>query len=403
MFREEFRKIWRPGMIFVLIVLGFIYYTMFLEFYIRYFPNGPHYEGVFYVARQMKETYGTSLSEKEMAEFETGIPLLQKEADRYVENSETGKKYGLKTYEQYAEFRKNVYDGNFGTNEAADLNEIYTDCMIMDNCLQGEDTDNIEGRLYAACLFEAQYHQAEKYGTYQTEEGYSPKELEHARKLFFGPDKKWQNILPEEIPRVTGTYAGLLLVWICLSVCLLLSPLAVHDRMAGMHVLQYSSRHGRKIYKSQFAAVMASAFLLVTANLILFGGIFAVHGTSAFFPCRMYSFMGTQYCWPEWTHGTWCLMLVLNCYLTAAGAAGMVFFLSDRSTNYIGMMLKILPLFVIFAILCPKIMEHAFYFENKLYQFTGIPHIELICAAAVSAAGAVLCWYGSLRAEKESV
>ena len=32
MFREEFRKIWRPGMIFVLIVLGFIYYTMFLEF-----------------------------------------------------------------------------------------------------------------------------------------------------------------------------------------------------------------------------------------------------------------------------------------------------------------------------------------------------------------------------------
>ena len=123
MFREEFRKIWRPGMIFVLIVLGFIYYTMFLEFYIRYFPNGPHYEGEFYVARQMKETYGTSLSEKEMAEFETGIPLLQKEADRYVESSETGKKYGLKTYEQYAEFRKNVYDGISGTNKAADLKE----------------------------------------------------------------------------------------------------------------------------------------------------------------------------------------------------------------------------------------------------------------------------------------
>ena len=46
MIREELKKIWRPKMVLILIFLGFVFYTMFLEFYIRYFPNGPQAMGV---------------------------------------------------------------------------------------------------------------------------------------------------------------------------------------------------------------------------------------------------------------------------------------------------------------------------------------------------------------------
>ena len=45
MLKEEMKKIWRPGILAVLILLGFVYYTMYLEFYIQYFPNGPEYKG----------------------------------------------------------------------------------------------------------------------------------------------------------------------------------------------------------------------------------------------------------------------------------------------------------------------------------------------------------------------
>lgn len=402
MIKEELRKIWRPGMLMVLIVMGAVYYMMFMEFYIRFFPNGPHYEGEFDTARQMKEAYGTSISEEEMADFVTCIPLLQKEADRYVADSEAGRRYGLKTYEQYGEFRQKIYEDIGAGEQAADKNENYADCMILDNYLQSEATDNIEGRLYAACLFEAEYRRAQELEAEWEGEEYSRKEQEHARQLFFGKDKKWQNILPWEVIQAAGAYGGRLLVWVCLSVCLLLSPLMVHDRMAGMRPLQYSSRHGRKIYRSQLAAVMLSAFLLTTVNIVLFGGIFASNGTAVFFPCRMYSFMGTQYSWPDWTHGTWCLALAVMCYLTAAGTAGAVFFLSKSSTNYVGMMLKMVPLFIALAVLCPKMTEDAFYYQNELYRYTGIPYIEFICAAALTAAGAFLCWYGAGTVRKES-
>lgn len=403
MLKEELKKIWRPGMVLALVLLGSIYYTMFLHFYIQYFPNGSQYEGMFEVAKQMLKTYGTSLSESEMAEFESGIPLLQKEADRYVAESETGRKYGLKTYEQYSRFWQKVLQEAAESKEGADRKKEYADAMILGNYLQGEGTDNIEGRLSASSLFAAQYDAEKNCRDIQPGISYTKKEREHAKQAFFGSGEAWQNILPPEVPQAAGCYAGRLLVWICLSVCLMLSPLSVRDRMSRMMPLQYSSRCGRKIYKSQLAAVMLSAILLTTASIALFGAIFAVNGTSVFFPCRMYSFMSGAFCWPQWTHGTWCLVLAAMCYLTAAGTAGTVFFLARGCGNYIGMMLKVVPLFVAMAVLCPKIMEDAFYYQNELYQYTKLPYSELICAAAVFAAGVLLCLIGSRRVKKETV
>ena len=37
----ELRKIWRPGILVAILLLGAVYYWMFPEFYIEYFCNGP--------------------------------------------------------------------------------------------------------------------------------------------------------------------------------------------------------------------------------------------------------------------------------------------------------------------------------------------------------------------------
>ena len=74
-------------------------------------------------------------------------------------------------------------------------------------------------------------------------------------------------------------------------------------------------------------------------------------------------------------------------YLVAFGTAGLVFFLSHKSGNYIIMMLRVVPLGIFLAIFCPKLMENALYFNNPLYRFSGIAYVELLVAGVVFLVG----------------
>ncbi|MBD5555654.1 MAG: hypothetical protein HDQ95_10045 [Roseburia sp.] len=391
MLREELKKIWRPGMILLLVFLGCVFYSMFLEFYIRYFPNGPHAVGVFQVGAELVERYGTSLSKEEAAELEQELPKLYERADMYVKGFELAKKYGLSTYEEYLNFCNDTVEA-LADGEAADLNEAYADSQIIDNYLISEETGNISGRIYGTeCLLRF-YHTFLELGPEAVDRiSNSEREHENAEKMLFGEDKLWQNILPDQVPEVASTYLGYLLVWMCLSVCLLLSPLQVHDRMSRMRALQYSSKRGRSIFLTQFYAVMLSAFLLTTGNLVLFGGIFATNGTDVFASCRMFSFASSGGCWPNWTYKGWWVALILLCYLVAMGTAAISFFLSGYSSHYIAMLLKLIPVFTVVAILSPMILYRAFYYGNMLYHMTGVPYVEAGAAGVIFAAGVALC------------
>lgn len=400
MIREEMKKIWRPGMVLALLFLGFVYDTLFLSYYIREWPLDQEDTGMVEVCRDLVRAYGTDLSEEEFMEFEAAIPILHKTADRYISESSYGKKHGLRTYEQYAAFCKKAVEEAAQQGTFADQEENYADAMRMHSYLLSEETGRIEGRLYAASLLQQTYRSKSEYNKDLWEnsgDGYSQKELEHIKTAYYGADQMWQNILPPGLPQVAGRFAGYLLIFICICVCLLLSPLLVRDRISRMQPLQYSSRRGRNIYYCQSAAVMLSAFLVTTAGLAIYGGLFLGHGTSVFFPCRMYSFTMTQFCWPDWTHGTWCLMLLVLCYLTAFGTAGIVFFLSQGSRNYISMLLRVIPLAAALAVFCPKLTENAFYSRNPLYQYSGIPYSELLCAGILFLTGLVLWIFGALR------
>lgn len=393
MLKEELKKIWRPGMVLLLVLLGYVYYIMFLEFYIKYFPNGPHAAGIFQVAAELVEQYGTSLSAEEAAEWEQELPKMYERADLYVKGFEPAKKYGLSTYEEYLNFCNDTVEA-LGNGEAADLNEAYADSRIIENYLTGDETENIGGRIYGAECLLGFYHVFMEFGpeaVSRLDRSLSIREYEHAEKMLFGEDKLWQNILPDEVPETVSTYLGYLLVWMCLSVCLLLSPLQVHDRMSRMKALQYSSKKGRGIFMTQFYAVMLSAFLLTTGNLALFGGIFATNGTGVFASCRMFSFASTGGCWQNWTYKGWCAALIVLCYLVTMGTAAISFFLSGYSSNYIAMLLKLIPVFTVTAFLSPAILYRAFYYGNMIYRMTGVPYVEAVIAGVIFAAGAALC------------
>lgn len=400
MIREELKKIWKLKMVFILIFLGFVFYTMFLEFHIQHFPNGPQSMGVFDISKDMVEKYGTSLSLEEIEKVKRTVPELYQEADRYLQELDLAKKHGIASYQEYLDFSQASLE-TVRQSEAADQNADYADLMRIQNYLTSPETENIGGRIYGVesllQKYEMEKNKIEFYrNSSETKRQiggskYSKKEWEQIGNAFYNETEDWQNILPDEVVEVTAFYLSYLLVWICLSICILISPLLVSDRMSRMRSIQYSSKRGRKLIQIQFQAVMLSAFLLTTLNLVLFGGIFMTNGTKAFFLCRMYSFAGITYCWTNWTYGTWCLLLIGLSYLVAMGTAGIVFFLSRYSTNYIGMLLKLVPLFVVTAILCLQLLYQAFYYNNTLYRITQIPYMEGITAIGLFLVGIGLC------------
>lgn len=393
MLKEEMKKIWRPGILAVLLLFGFVFYTMYLEFYIKYFPNGPEYQGIYQVAVDWVERFGTTLEPEEEAEAAGEIPALESEALGYLSANPVAQKYGLTSYEEYEQFYSRSVLEVEGEMSAF-MQERYADAMLLSNYLSGEETKNVQGRIYATRLYTQMYELWEQEGVNFKDkdymERYTPGEYAHAADSFFGADNAWRNIMPPELPEAFSTYFGYLLIWICVSCCLLLSPVPVRDRMRSMRPLQWSSRHGRNILRTQFAAAMLSGAALTTVNILIFGGLFMTHGIQTFFGCRIFSFMHTGFSWINPTFGIWCLLMVLLTYLTAMGISAIAFFLSLHSTNYVAMLLKMIPLVILTAMICPPLLTRLFYYGNSLYQLTSVPGVEGITALLILAAGLVL-------------
>lgn len=409
MLREELKKIWRPGILIAIVFFGVVFYWMFLQFSISYFPNGPYNEELFRIASEMVDTYGTSLEAEAFEEFAATLSELEAEADEYILANAVAQEYGITNYTEYLAFSEEANEITRYSEDKNDPAQIkYAAYRIILNYLTSSETNNIHGRIFATEMYVSEYKYWQANGvdilsrsklSINTE-----KEYENAKELFFGTDNTWQNIMPSEIVQTTGTYFSYLLVWMVLSLCILLSPVLVRDRMHKMRPIQWSSRRGRGILKAQSAAVMLSTFALTSINLLIFGSLFLTNGTAVFAECKMFSFMMTTgYSWLNWSYGTWCVVLIVICYLVSIGVSGAVLFLSNYSGNYITMLLKLIPLFVAIAIVSTKLIDYAFYYNNALYMLTNIPMIECAITAIILVVGIMMSVISIVRSKKKDL
>ena len=394
---EEWKKIWRPGRILLLVLLGYLFYAMFLEDYAyRLFSADPQTQGMLAVSAELTDRYGTSLSEEEITEVYEYWLALCDQMDMYVRGFELAKKYGLDGYAAYKEFYTKTVE-NVG-EAAADQNEAYMDAMRIENYLNSEATGNILGRAQAARHLLDCYETAWEFAAdpdptllpypFMYAE-WTGEDIENMIDTFYGEDALWQNLLPAEVPMYTWSYMSSLCIWMCLSVCLLLSPLLVTDRMNRMQSLQYSSKRGRSVYRIQFGTAMLSAFVLSTVNLCVFLGVFKTTGIGAFWENRMYSFINIEgwICMMNWTYGTWYRILVVLAYLVALGVAALAFVLSRSSANYIVMLLKMIPMFLAAAFICLFLFWQAFYYDNFIYSSVPVPYVEAYSAVLLFLTG----------------
>lgn len=65
LFWQEIKKIWRPGLLAGIILLGLVYYYMFPSFYIEHFSNGPSAKEQLDLSVEWVARYGPTLEPEE--------------------------------------------------------------------------------------------------------------------------------------------------------------------------------------------------------------------------------------------------------------------------------------------------------------------------------------------------
>ena len=122
LFWQELKKIWRPGILAGIVLLGLIYYYMFPSFYIEHFSNGPFARAEFELAVEWVAQYGPTLEPEERAELDSRLEEEITKFNRQLEGIPEAAAAGITDYTSFRtagqteEHARLTWDIRDGTN-----------------------------------------------------------------------------------------------------------------------------------------------------------------------------------------------------------------------------------------------------------------------------------------------
>ena len=395
----ELRKIWRPGILAAILLLGAVYYWMFPEFYIEYFCNGPAERAQFQLASQWVEKYGPTLEPEERAELDGQLAEEIKAFDQQIAAIPEAAEAGLTDYESFDQFWEDYLNDARDGGGQADMDMEYllsrvyggTNWYVLRELEQTMETYDTQDE-HLALVISNREEQGDPEAMILREEQLAEPERAHA-------------LLPFSVKESTREYGRDLAVWCVLSIVLLLSPTLVRDRLRRTRAMQWTSRRGRSILTTQIMAAISSALVLTVVNLVVYAIPFLAQEPLRFRHCGLDGIWAWGSPWFDWTYGTYLVVLAGLILALSLAAAGLTVFLSQYSGSYIAMLLKALPLFAaVGAVLGSWLLDMPFSFrriwENGPWMPKGMEAAVVVGLLTVSI---VLCTLTCFRQRKREL
>lgn len=391
----ELRKIVNPGIVAAIILLGAVYYFLFPEFYIQYFCNGANAEAEFALSSEWVAKYGVTIEPSERAELDIQLANEQETFRQGLLLIPEALETGITDYDSFCEYTDRSLEQAAANGNVADMEQERLRWQIM-------SATNYY-RVQALVQFLDSYDMV---NSGVISERVLPDYYTSAMRLrqneLMQSEQKY-GFFPTCVYDSTREYGRYLAVWCVLSVVLLLSPVLVRDRLCRTRSLQWSSGCGRMVLRTQITAACIVAFAVTAVNLVVYGIPFLRQNPLIFKDCGLESLWGSATPWFDWTYGTYLIFLVGLILVLSMSTACLTVFLSQYSENYIPMLLKALPLFVVLGPMAGSwMLDHAFYFR-ELWQEAGIGGfcgMEAIVAVFIMVLGIVLCVSATLRQKK---
>lgn len=359
LFKWELRKIWRPGILAAMLLLGVVYYWMFPEFYIEYFCNGPDAEAQFQLASEWVEQYGPTLEPEERAELDGQLAEELETFNEQIAAIPEAAAAGLTDYRTFCTFRDDYYTDTAASGGDADMDLE----SLVQRVYSGTNWYIIEEIQNTMDLYDA--HEKDRTMEIPNREAMGQPEAMVRRADQLTVPESAHSLLPFPVKESTREYGKDLVVWCVLSIVLLLSPTLVRDRLRRTRSMQWTSRRGRSILTTQMAAALCSALVLTVVNLVIYAIPFLAQGPLQFHACGLDGIWAWGTPWFDWTYGTYLIVLAGMILALSLAAAGFTVFLSQYSSSYIAMLLKALPLFVaVGAVLGSWLLNQPFCFRR---------------------------------------
>lgn len=395
----ELWKIWRPGILAAILLLGAVYYWMFPQFYIEYFCNGPSAEAEFELASGWVERYGPTLEPEERAQLDGQLAEEIAAFDAQIAAIPEAAAAGIMNYEDFLSFQEDYLNGVMETGGEADM-EMES---LLYRVYGGTNWYRIEVLTDTMETYDTQDEHLALVISNRQELGQPEAMIQREAELAFSDSR--HSLLPLSVKRSTQEYGKDLAVWCILSIVLLLSPTLVRDRLRSTRPMQWASRRGRAILNTQMGAALLSALGLTIVNLTVYAVPFLAQGSLRFAACGLDGIWEWGTPWFDWTYGTYLLVLTGLLLALSLGAAGLTVFLSQYSGNYIAMLLKAVPLFVAAgAVLGSWLLDMPFTFRTLGNGGPWLPRgIEAVMAAVLLALGLGLCLLSCRRQKRREL
>ena len=221
----ELRKIWRPGILAAILVLGAVYYWMFPQFYIEHFTNGPQSQAQFALASGWVERYGPALEPEERAELDGQLTEEIAAFNTQIAAIPEAAAAGLTNYEAFCQFLEEYHSDTAASDGEADMDRE----ALVQRVYSGTNWYRINGIQNTMELYDTQEEYSSMEISDRRAEGQPEAIVRRAEQL--AQPERAHSLLPFSVKDSTREYSKDLAVWCALSVVLLLSPTLVRDRL----------------------------------------------------------------------------------------------------------------------------------------------------------------------------
>jgi hypothetical protein len=331
---SEIKKIFNLKMVLLLIIINIVMYFLFIEFNVKYFPNGRPYGDIYRIMVQMQKDYGTQMDSKEFENFKSIYKEKVKEADKYIEEHKEFSEIGI---ENYNEFTK-AEDTKMNDKDRKKFQKL-SDGIFFD---KGVD-------LFWELQARAQIIQKYQLSLFSIYEFPTTKQIARIKEII--NNKSDTSVFSGVI---FGNYNDLIFyvsMTILLSIIFMISPIFLKDNKRNITSLQYTTKRGRKLFKSKVVAGSIAAFIISTTQLICMFILYSHNNVGMFFNANINSSLTFRLSWYDLTFIQYIVITVVAVYLLVFVVTIMTMLISGLVHNYIALVGIQLPIvFLLFKV-----------------------------------------------------
>lgn len=330
---NEIKKIFNTKMVILLIIINIIVYFLFIEFDIKYFPNGRPAGDSYRIAVQMQKDHGTNMDEEEFENFKSIYNEKLKEVDKYIQGDKEFRELGIKNYKEFIEKRQeNLHKGTEYGNKFDKL----------DRRIMFEEWIDLFWEIPEREVIIKGYENRDKFINKNYDMNLTKQQETRIKEIL--NNKSDTSVLPGVIMQNYNNIIFYVSLAILISTIFMISPIYLRDNKNNINFLQYTSKKGRKIFKSKITASIISSFVITTIQFVCFFILYSHNKVYMFFHCNINSFLNYRLSWYDITFIQYIVITVAAVYILVLAFTMMSILVSSTVHNYIALVGVQLPI-----------------------------------------------------------